>query len=79
MENRRKVHLKRVERKGRCTKESYKIGRKVLMQNVGSKLWDNEAVITGIRTAADRTIVSYNIDIGGIQSTIFKKARTFTQ
>ena len=42
MENRRKVHLKRVERKGRCTKKSYYIGEEVLVQNVASKLWDRQ-------------------------------------
>ena len=64
MENKRKIHQKRVERKGRCSKESHVIGEKVLVQNVVTKLWDIEAVVTGIRTAADKTIVSYNLDIG---------------
>ena len=68
MENKRKIHQKRVERKGRCSKESHVIGEKVLVQNVVTKLWDREAVVTGIRTAADKTIVSYNLDIGGLQS-----------
>ena len=64
---------KGVEKKGRCSKESFVVGGKVLVQNVVSKLWDREAVITGVRTAADTTIVSYNLDIGGLRSTRHRK------
>ena len=69
MEKKGKLHQKRVEKKGRCSKKSYSVGEKVFLQNVFSKLWDREAVITGVRTAADKTIVSYHLDIGGLQST----------
>ena len=48
-------------------------GEKVLVQNVVSKLWDRETVITAVRTAADKTIVTYNLDIGGQQSTCHRK------
>ena len=44
------------------------------MQNVGTKLWDREATITRLRTAADNTIVSYNIDIAGVKSTRHRKS-----
>ena len=74
IENRGKIHQKRVEKKGRCSKESYVVGEKVLVENVVSKLWDREAVITGVRTAAENTIVSYNLDIGGLQSIRHRKS-----
>ena len=65
MENRRQAHLNRVERKGRCTTDTFSIGEKFLIQNVQTKLWDKEAVVTGVRISADGTIVSYDLDIGG--------------
>ena len=65
MENRRQVHLTRVGRKGRCTKDTFEVGEKVRIPNIQSKLWDREAIITGTRISADGTIVSYDIDIGG--------------
>ena len=43
------------------------------MQNVKSKVWDRQAVITGVRTACDGTIVSYDIEIGGVKSTRHRK------
>ena len=61
-----KLYQTRVEKKGCCSKESYVVGEKVLVQNVVSKLWDREAVITGVRTVVDQTIVSYNLDIWGL-------------
>ena len=38
MENRRQAHLRRVNRKGRCTKDSFEIGEKIRVQNMQSKL-----------------------------------------
>ena len=49
------------------------IGEKVFVQNLATKLWDREAVVTGGRTSADKTIVSYNLDIAGLQSTRHRK------
>ena len=49
------------------------IGEKVLVQNLATKLWDREAVVTGVRTSADKTIVSYNLDIGGLKSKRHRK------
>jgi len=40
MENRRKVHLKRVARKGRCSKEASSVGERCWVQNVVTKLSD---------------------------------------
>ena len=61
--------LKRVARKGCGSKEIFSVGERCLVQNVVTKLWDREAIIKGLRTAADNTIVSYNIDIAGVKST----------
>ena len=65
MENRRQAQLRRVERKGRCTSDTFSVGERVRIQNIQSKLWDREEIITGVRISADGTIVSYDIDIGG--------------
>ena len=65
MENRQQAHLRRVNRKGRCTKDSFSVGEIVRVQDIKSKLWDTEAVITGTRVAADGRIVSYDLDING--------------
>ena len=40
MENRRQAHLRRVNRKGRTTKDSFKIGEFVRVQNIHSKIWE---------------------------------------
>ena len=61
MGNRRQAHLKRGERKGRCTKDTFSVGEKVLIQNVQSKLWDIEAIITGVRVSGDGTIAHLKI------------------
>ena len=73
MQNRKNVHLRRVSKKGRGTKEIYSIGELCWVQNVKTKVWDRQAVITGIRTACDGTIVSYDIEIGGVKSTRHRK------
>ena len=73
MQNRRDVHLRRVSRKGRGTKEIYSVGELCWVQNVKTKLWDRKAVITGLRTASDNTIVSYDIEIEGVKSTRHRK------
>ena len=73
MQNRKNVHLRRVSKKGRGTKEIYSVGELCWVQNVKTKVWDRQAVITGIRTACDGTIVSYDIEIGGVKSTRHRK------
>ena len=73
MQNRKNVHLKRVSRKGRGTKQVYSVGESCWVQNIKTKKWDREAIITGVRTACDGTIVSYDIDIDGVKSTRHRK------
>ena len=73
MQNRKNVHLKRVSRKGRGTKQVYSVGESCWVQNIKTKKWDREALITGVRTACDGTIVSYDIDIDGVKSTRHRK------
>ena len=73
MQNRKNVHLKRVSRKGRGTKQVYSVGESCWVQNIRTKKWDREAIITGVRTACDGTIISYDIDIDGVRSTRHRK------
>ena len=63
MENRRKAHLRRVNRKGKTTKDSFEIGEFCRVQNIATKLWDSQGEITGIRTACDGRIVSFDLHI----------------
>ena len=67
------MHLRRVSRKGRGTKEIYSVGELCWVQNVKSKVWDRQAEIIGIRTACDGRIVSYDIEIGGVKSTRLRR------
>ena len=73
MRNRKHVHLKRVSKKGRGTKQVYSVGESCWVQNIRTKKWDREATITGVRTACDGTIISYDIDIDGVKSTRHRK------
>ena len=73
MQNRRDVHLRHVSKKVRGTKEIYSVGELCWVQNVKTKVWDRQAVITGVRTASDNTIVSYDIEIEGVKSTRHRK------
>ena len=45
--------------KGRA--DTFSVGEKVLIQNVQSKLWDIEAIITGVRVSGDGTIAHLKI------------------
>ena len=60
---------KRVMMKERTVgKETYSVGETVrlqCLQNIKTKKWDILGVVTGIRTADDNTILSYDIDIDG--------------
>ena len=62
-----------MNRKGRCIKDSFSVGEIVRVQNIQSKLWDTQAVITGTRVVADGRIVSYDLDINGNHSTRHRK------
>ena len=73
MENKRKNHQNRVNKKRRTRKESYQIGERVQIQNVVSKLWNREAKVKGIDTAADERIVSYPLDLNGAETTRHRK------
>ena len=46
-------------------KEIYSVGETVRLQNIKTKKWDVFGVVTGIRTADDNTILSYDINIDG--------------
>ena len=65
MNIRAEQHQKRVDRPGRCSKEIFTVGEKVWVQDVRSRKWDQEGLITDVRTAADGRIVSYNLTING--------------
>ena len=57
---------KRVRMKERTVgKEIYSVGETVRLQNIKTKKWDVFGVVTGIRTADDNTILSYDINIDG--------------
>ena len=43
------------------------------MQNIQSKLWDTQSVITGTRIASHGRIVSYDLNINGRHSTRHRK------
>ena len=63
MENWCQAHLRRVNRKGRTTKDSFEIGEFVRVQNIQTKVWDTQGEITGTRVAANNRIVSYDLII----------------
>ena len=63
------AHEKRVQKPGRCSKESYTVGETVLVQNIKNKQWSNTGVITEVRLAHDGTIVSYGLDVQGHPTT----------
>jgi hypothetical protein len=65
LEIRAVMHQQRVARPGRVSKETYKIGETVLVQDVKSKLWNKRGVITAVRTAHDGKIVSYELTVEG--------------
>ena len=43
-------------------KETFQIGEKVKLQDIKSKLWNLDRVVTGIHITQDGTIVSYDRD-----------------
>ena len=72
-------HEKRVQKPGRCSKESYVVGETVLVQNIKNKQWDNTGVITEVRLAHDGTIVSYGLDVQGHPTTRHRRYLCKTQ
>ena len=73
MDNRARQHQLRVDKKGKTPKEIYKIGEKVLVQDLVSKAWNKEATVIAIRTAMDGTVVSYLLDINGYETARHRK------
>ena len=69
------IRQKRVEKKGRTVgkKEVFAIGEKVKLQNLKSKQWNVDGEIMNIRTAADGTICSYDIQTDGTMTTRQRK------
>ena len=63
MQNRALQHHKRVEKKGKKPKEIYKIGDRVLVQDMASRQWSKQGTVISIKTAQDGTVVSYLLDI----------------
>ena len=58
-------HHKRVSKPGKSSKEIYKVGEEVLVQNIKSKLWDQREIISEMRLAHDGRIVSYELEVNG--------------
>ena len=62
---------KRVNKKDRAVgkNETFEIGEKVKLQDMKTKLWNFDGVVTGICTAQDGKIVSYKINTDGCVTT----------
>ena len=54
----------RVDKKGRTVgkNETFAVGEAVKLQNLKTKKWTNDGTITIVRTTADGTIASYDIE-----------------
>jgi hypothetical protein len=69
------IRQKRVEKKGRTVgkKEVFSIGEKVKLQNLKTKQWNIDGKIMNVRTAADDTICSYDIETDGTMTSRHRK------
>jgi hypothetical protein len=65
MSIRAEQHQRRVEKPGKTNKDQYSVGETCWVQDVRTKKWDKEGVITQVRTAYDGRIVSYDLTING--------------
>ena len=65
MEIRAAAHQKRVDKPGKTTKDEFKIGENVWVQNMKTKKWDKQGTISAVRVAYDGKIVSYDLDLNG--------------
>ena len=45
--------------------ETYSVAETIRLQNIKTRKWDVFGVVTGIRTADDNTILSYDINVDG--------------
>ena len=68
MENRALQHQKRVEKKGRKSKEIYEIGEECLVQDMNTRQWSKRGTVISVRTAQDGTVVSYLLNINGFET-----------
>ena len=66
---------KRVEKRGRTVgkKEVFSVGEKIKLQNLKTKIWNIDGEIVNVRTAADGTICSYDIQTHGTMTTRHRK------
>ena len=69
------IRQKRVEKRGRTVgkKEVFSVGEKVKLQNLKTKQWNIDGEIMNVRTAADGTICSYDIQTNGTMNTWHRK------
>ena len=65
MSIRAEQHQRRVDKPGKTNKDQYSVGETCWVQDVRSKKWDKEGVITQVRTAYDGRIVSYDLTVNG--------------
>ena len=54
-------------------KEVFSVGEKVKLQNLKTKQWNIDGEIMNVRTAADGTICSYDIQTNGTTTTRHRK------
>ena len=74
IKRRGEIKEKRVMKKERTVgKEIYSVGETVRLQNIRTRSWDTFGVVTGIRTADDNRILSYDIDIDGTTTSRHRK------
>ena len=65
MDIRAAAHQKRVDKPGKTTKDEFKIGENVWVQNVRTRKWDKQGTISAVRVAYDGKIVSYDLELNG--------------
>ena len=67
MDARQRLREERVKKPEKGNKNLYQVGQKVTLQNPKTQIWDIGAEVTGIRTAPDGKVLSY--DLNGTQTT----------
>ena len=61
MDARQRLREERVQKPQKGTKNLYQVGDQVTLQNPHTQIWDIPAQITGIRTAPDNKVLSYDL------------------
>ena len=70
MEARQRLREERVKKPQKGNKNLYQVGQRVTLQNPKTQIWDIGAEVTGIRTAPDGKVLSYDlIQDNGTQTT----------